>query len=115
LEATGPESLFASVITVGEIGLGIEDLPIGRRRQDLELWVEQGLPAWFESHLLPVTRAVADIWGRLTIQGKKQGHAISTADGLIVAAAIAHDLTLVTRNVADFSELAVPLLNPWDT
>ena len=62
------ESLFVSVITVGEIRLGIEDLPVGKRRTALEQWVEQGLPAWFEQNLLPVTKAIADRWGRLTIQ-----------------------------------------------
>jgi predicted nucleic acid-binding protein len=44
LEAADPESLFASVITFGEIRLGIEDLAPGKRRTDLEQWLDQGLP-----------------------------------------------------------------------
>jgi len=44
-----------------------------------------GLPAWFESNLLPITKAIADRWGRLTIEAKKRGISITTADGLIAA------------------------------
>jgi predicted nucleic acid-binding protein len=51
LEATAPNILFASVVTYGEIRLGIEELPLGRRRAALEQWLEEGLPDWvrFES------------------------------------------------------------------
>jgi toxin FitB len=113
-EAADPESLFASVITFGEIRLGIEDLPPGIRRAALEQWFEEGLPAWFEAHLLPVTRAIAERWGHITIQAKRKGIFVSTADGLIAATAIEHGLTLVTRNVKDFAVLEVPIFNPWE-
>jgi predicted nucleic acid-binding protein len=84
-EVAAPESLFASVITYGEIKLGIEDLPASKRRTALEEWLEQGVPEWFESHLLPVTKAIADQWGHLTIEAKKKGIPIAIADGLIAA------------------------------
>lgn len=79
LQATAPESLFASVVTFGEIKLGIEDLPASKRRTELEQWLEQGLPDWFESNLLPVTKAIAGRWGRTTIEAKKRGISITTA------------------------------------
>lgn len=114
LEAANPESLFASVVTFGEIRLGIEDLPVSKRRAALEEWLEQGLPQWFESHLLPVTKAIADRWGRLTIKAKRKGIAITTADGLIAATALEHDLAIVTRNVKDFAATGVTIVNPWE-
>jgi predicted nucleic acid-binding protein len=114
LEAANPESLFASVVTFGEIRLGIEDLPVSKRRAALEEWLEQGLPQWFESHLLPVTKAIADRWGQLTIKAKRKGIAITTADGLIAATALQHDLAIVTRNVKDFSATGVTIVNPWE-
>ena len=114
LEAADPESLFASVVTFGEIRLGIEDLPVSKRRAALEEWLEQGLPQWFESHLLPVTKAIADRWGQLTIKAKRKGIAITTADGLIAATALQHDLAIVTRNVKDFSATGVTIVNPWE-
>ncbi len=112
-EFADPESLFASVVTFGEIRLGIEDLPVGKRRAALEQWLEEGVPEWFQANLLPVTKAIADRWGQMTIQAKRKGFTISTADGLIAATALEHDLTLVTRNTKDFASLGVKLFNPW--
>jgi predicted nucleic acid-binding protein len=113
-EAADPESLFASVIPFGEIRLGIEDLPTGKRRAALEQWLEEGVPEWFQANLLPVTKTIADRWGQMTIQAKRKGVTISTADGLIAATAIEHGLTLVTRNVKDFGGIEVPIFNPWE-
>ena len=113
-EVADPESLFASVITLGEIRLGIEDLPAGKRRTALEHWLAEGVPEWFQANLLPVTSDIADRWGQTTIQAKRKGINLSTADGLIAATAIQHQLTLVTRNVKDFDSIEVPIVNPWE-
>jgi predicted nucleic acid-binding protein len=80
----------------------------------LEEWLAEGLPAWFESHLLPVTKAIADRWGRLTIEAKKRGISITTADGLIAATALEHGLAMVPRNVKDFAETGIAIVNPWE-
>jgi len=72
-----------------------------------------GLPAWFDSNLLPVTKAIADRWGRLTIESKTRGIAITTADGLIAATALEHGLAIVTRNVKDFADTGTLIVNPW--
>jgi predicted nucleic acid-binding protein len=64
-------------------------------------------------NLLPVTAAIADRWGRLTIQAKRKGITVSTADGLIAATAMEHDLTLVTRNWRDFESLGIFVVDPW--
>jgi len=109
-----PDLLFVSVITVGELRRGIEDLPIGKRRASLELWLETRLPGWFEANLLPVTKNIAQRWGKLSSQAKREGTPLATADGLIAATAFEHDLTLVTRNVKDFTGLGISLLNPWN-
>ncbi len=113
LEAADPDSLFASVITLGEIRVGIEALPTGKRRTELEDWLEHGLPDWFDTHLLPVTKPIVDRWGRLTILAKRRGVTITTADGLIAATALEHDLAIVTRNTKDFAETGAAITNPW--
>jgi predicted nucleic acid-binding protein len=108
-----PASLFTSVITLGEIRLGIENLEPGRKRNELEGWFTSGIPAWFGDNVLPVTRETADRWGRIAIRAKRQGLALKTPDGLIAATALEHDLTLVTRDVGDFEGLGLTVHNPW--
>ncbi len=68
LRATDPDALWASVFSFGEIRKGIERLPPGRRRSELEEWLERDLSLWFEERLLPVTKTVADRWGILSAQ-----------------------------------------------
>jgi predicted nucleic acid-binding protein len=115
LRQADPLALYASVITFGEIRLGVENAPGGRRRDELEAWLGTGLPGWFARNLLPVTKDIADQWGRASIKAKRQGIQLATNDGLIAGTALVHDLTLVTRNVRDFAGLGLMLLNPWDT
>lgn len=114
-QAADPDTLYASVVTVGEIRLGIENLPVSKRRTELELWLTTGLPAWFDANLLPVTKEIAERWGRATIEARHKGLTLATTDGLLAATALEHDLTLVTRNTKDFAGLGLPLLNPWET
>jgi predicted nucleic acid-binding protein len=115
LRDTDPESLFASVITVGEIRLGIENMAPGKRRSSLETWLETGLPAWFAENLLPITRKIADQWGKTTLRARRKGRSLAMADGLLAATAVTHGLTLVTRNLKDFEGLDIPAHNPWLT
>ncbi len=114
VESTAPAALFASVVTWGEIRLGVENMPAGRRRTEIEDWLLTGLPEWFGANLLPITRTIADQWGRITARARKSGITLATADGLIAATALEHGLTLVTRNVRDFTSLGVSLFNPWN-
>jgi len=57
---------------------------------------------------------VAEHWGDLMAASRNLGVALSVMDGFFAATALANDLTLVTRNVKDFTAFGVPLLNPWE-
>jgi predicted nucleic acid-binding protein len=61
-----------------------------------------------------IDRAVAEHWGDLMAQSRRSGVALSVMDGFFAATALANNLTLVTRNVKDFTPFGVPLFNPWD-
>jgi predicted nucleic acid-binding protein len=110
LASVDPESLNLSVITVGEIERGIVKL----RKADpekatrLDLWLRE-LRRDNVDRILAVTEDVALAWGRITA-GRTRG----SADTLIAATALVHDLILVTRNVADFEDTGVTVLNPWE-
>ena len=114
LRAAYPDSLWASVVSFGEIRKGIERLAVGQRRTELEQWLQRDLGQWFEERLLPITKAVADRWGVLSARALGQGTPLPNIDGLIAATALEHDLTLVTRNLKDFVGLDVRIVNPWE-
>jgi predicted nucleic acid-binding protein len=113
LKARPVTALFLSVVTIGEIRKGLIMLPQGRRRNELEAWFQNDLPAWFLDRILPITPAIADRWGVLDGQCQLKGTPLNTADGMIGATAIEYDLTIVTRNVRDFAGLGAEFLNPW--
>ena len=102
--------LFLSVLTIGEIRLGIERL----RRKDelqadvLEQWL-RGLHVTYQDHLIEVDADVAEEWGRLNVPGP-----LPVIDGLLAASAKIRGWTLVTRNTADLQRSGVALLNPFE-
>jgi predicted nucleic acid-binding protein len=75
----------------------------------LERWLAQ-VRATFADRLLPVDEQVAIMWGRLRAAQPTPPY----VDSLIAATALAHGLTVVTRNVRDFTSTGVPVINPFD-
>ena len=110
----GKESVFLSVMTLGEICKGIDMLPASQRRNALQNWLDVDVRSWFAGRILPVTESIAERWGHLAATARQRGNALAVVDGIIAATALEHGLTLVTRNVKDFAGLGVVLLNPWD-
>lgn len=105
------QSLYLSVVSLGEIRKGIEGVADAAFRQTLTDWLEVQLPNYFVGRVLDIDRHVADRWGRMQAIALRTLPAI---DGLLAATALHHDLTLVTRNTRDFQGLGVPLINPWE-
>lgn len=106
-----PNALYVSVITIGEIERGIVRL---RKHDQLKA---ARLASWMGEirrdsgdRILPVTEEVALTWGRLSAVRSR-----NIADGLIAATALVHGLVIVTRNVADFQEVGVAVINPWES
>jgi len=114
MEAADEGLLYLSVLTLGEIRKGLAGLPQGKRRTQLEAWLETELRARFSGRILPIDAAVADRWGVVAADAKRRGRALSTIDALLTATALHHNLTIVSRNVSDFSTTQVPVLNPWE-
>ncbi|MGH8285118.1 MAG: type II toxin-antitoxin system VapC family toxin [Steroidobacteraceae bacterium] len=106
------DSVFLSVVTLAELRSGIERLA-GARRRRLDAWLRDELPLRFGGRILPIDEAVADEWGRVVVRSEVLGRPISAMDGMIAATAQVHALTLVTRNVSDFSSVLKSVENPW--
>jgi len=110
-ENTPGELLHVSVLTFGEIRKGVTLLPPGPRRARILSWLESELPAWFADRVLAIDLGVTDEWGRMLANAAR---VIPAIDGLIAATALRHRLTVVTRNIRDFEDTGVELLDPWD-
>jgi len=104
------ETLYLSVLTLGEIRKGREGVTDAARRQALTDWLETELPLFFTGRLLNVDAAVADRWGRMVAAA---GRPLPVVDSLLAATALTHDLVLVTRNTKDFAGLPVEIFDPW--
>lgn len=110
-QAVPDVALHLSVLTLGEIRAGVESAPDKGKKEQLRLWLEQDLPAWFGDRLLPISAGVADRWGRLVAQA---GRPVPAIDSLLAATALHHELRLVTRNVQDFRFPGLTVVNPWE-
>lgn len=107
-------NLHISVISIGELRKGIDILPEGKRKASLENWLKNDLVPSFMGRVQPVTQAIADRWGALSARRQIIGRPLSIADGLIAATALENKFTLVTRDVEDYEDLGLAILNPWD-
>jgi toxin FitB len=114
MEAVDENQLYLSVLTLGEIRKGIAGLAQSKRRMHLEAWLEVELQARFSGRILFIDGAVANRWGLLSADAKRTGKTISIIDGLLAATALHHDLTIVSRNISDFTPTRVAVLNPWE-
>lgn len=103
-------TLFLSVLTLGELRKGVEGLADVDRRTALLDWLEVELPTFFTGRILSVDAHVADRWGRMIAAASRPVPAI---DSLIGATAAHYGLSLVTRNVRDYADLGLDVINPW--
>jgi len=112
-EALAPDTIYLSVITIGELTKGIQKLDPGKKQRDLEQWLAAVIDA-AQSRILPIDLDTAQIWGEVTAKAAAKGLAIPPMDGLIAATALQHGLHLMTRNTNDFEPTGAMLINPWD-
>ena len=98
-------------IILGEIQFGILLLPKGKKRQRLERWFAEGIG---KIHCLPWEAATGLRWAKLLATLRASGKAMPIKDSMIAATALAHDLTVATRNSRDFSKTGVKIVNPFE-
>lgn len=107
------ETLFLSVVTIGEIQKGISNLAPSKKRTDLENWL-QSLIIRYSGRILPLGTDEMLFWGDVIIKLKKKGRVLPFMDSLIAATALKHNLVLITKNESDFKETSVKILNVWN-
>ena len=115
MESADEAMLYLSVLTVGEIRKGLAGLVQGKRRSHLETWLAVELPARFAGRILPIDAAVADRWGLIAGEAQRRGKPLPIIDGLLAATALHHNLTVISRDISDFTNAQVQIFNPWET
>jgi toxin FitB len=110
LRSVEPATIYLSVITLGEVmkGIALKQRTDRRAAAALTVWLEQ-LRLDHSDRILPISDRVTLEWGRLAAERPR-----GMADGLIAATAMVHSKIIVTRNVADFSDTRIPVINPWN-
>ncbi len=106
------QSLFLSVITIGEIRKGLSKLPVSVKKEKLTVWLNILLEEYGE-RILTIDLSVAENWGEIQGRAEKAGTPMLSIDGLIAAITYTNNMTLVTRNENDFIAANIPILNPW--
>ena len=113
LDRLDPNTIYLSVITIGEIRKGIEKLPPSKRRDKVKEWLKADLLLRFQGRILNITAEVMLIWGELTGRLENEGRRIAAIDSLIAAIALQGNYHLATRNEHDFQHTGVRIINPW--
>jgi predicted nucleic acid-binding protein len=113
LDGLPPESLWTTSITVFEIRLGLEVLPTGRRRRQLEEAFAKTLEEDFENRVLPFDQAAAQAAGRIAAERRSAGRTVEIRDVQIAGVVNVRKATLATRNTRHFEGCGLVLVDPW--
>ena len=104
------QRIYLSVVTIGELRRGVDLIRHrgdGPQAERLEAWLQEVVEG-YRDFILPFDLDAAQVWGRLRVPSPEH-----ILDKQIAATALIHDLTLVTRNVADFQRTGVRFLDPF--
>jgi len=105
--------VFITAVTAAELLYGVTRLPEGRRRQTLATKVRDVLDEDFAHRILPFTADAAEQYAEIVATRERLGEPISMADAQVAAICLQHDIGLGTRNVKDFADTGVGVVNPW--
>jgi toxin FitB len=107
--------LFITTVTQAEILYGIAILPEGNRKQRLHEAAQTMFREDFQSKILPFISGAAEHFATIAADRRKQGNPISQFDAQIAAICRIHQATIATRNVDDFVNCQVEIINPWES
>lgn len=113
LRSHPPEELFTSAICEAEIRYGVARIPAGRRRDELAARILAFLAEAFAGGILPFDSGCAARFAEIRASREAKGKPIAVEDAMIAATTAAHGATLATRNLADFGDCGIEVVNPW--
>lgn len=107
-------SLFITTLTQAEILYGLEILSLGKRRTSLIAAATSMFELDFSKRILPFDTDAAKIFATIAAKRRAIGRPISQIDAQIAAITLSHNAALATRNIKDFDECDLDLINPWE-
>jgi predicted nucleic acid-binding protein len=108
------DELFTAAVCQAEILSGLAVMPSGRRRAELEEAARSMFADDFDGRVLPFDAEAASAYAEVFAARRKAGRPSGTIDLMLAGIARARGASVVTRNVADFEGVGVPIVNPWD-
>ena len=110
-----PDEVFVTAVTAAELLYGVARLPDGRRKTVLTHKARELLDDDFDGQVLAFDRHAASLYAQIVASRERGGSPISSPDAQIAAMCRAHDAGLATRNVKDFVDTGITIVDPWDT
>lgn len=114
LAAQPVNEIFTTAVTQAEILSGIAYMPAGKRKHELQDRAEAMFREDFDGGILAFDTRCAPLYAEIVAAGRAVGHRISEFDAQIAAIARLHSATLATRNIRDFAECGIRVVNPWE-
>ena len=108
------DELFLSAVCEGEIRYGIARLPTGRRRDDLAAAFRAFLDQGFRARVIAYDSACAAGYAAMRVARETVGRPVKIPDLQIAGTALAYRAAVATRNVADFEDCGIVVVNPWE-
>ena len=114
LNAQESNQLFITTVTLAEIGYGLRILPEGQRRWQLHSLFDKFVAQAFEERVLDFTASAARAYAEIMGYRKEVGHSMSFPDAQIASIAHVLGFALATRNIKDFENCGLELINPFE-
>ncbi|HPF26680.1 MAG TPA: type II toxin-antitoxin system VapC family toxin [Steroidobacteraceae bacterium] len=113
LDRQGPVTLYLTTISLAELLAGVQALPAGKRRAELQGVLSSELVSLFAGRILAFGERSAAAYAEVVSSANAAGNPIHFADAAIAAIAMEHNFMLATRNARDFKGTSIELLDPW--
>lgn len=107
-------ALWLNAVSLMEIRVGLLTMPLGRRRDGLNHGFSVMLSTIFNGRVLPFDQTAAENAARIEVIQRQRGKNTGVGDVQIAGIVAASGATLATRNIKDFNDLDISVVNPWD-
>lgn len=113
VDARRASDLWTTAVSLMEIRTGLLLMPAGKRREMLTSGFDRLLGGLLRGRLLPFDASSAEQASKVALKQQRRGKNVGIGDIQIAGIALANGAALATRNIKDFHDLDIPLVDPW--